>query len=291
MTISTSMLRTYIANSLEDADRAGGFGLLLSLSKIGGFVITPIAASLVIFFGGINIEGIRPLFYIELGGLILLSLFVLFTIQRESSTYRKRVFKLPSLKDFTVLLEEKGVPIFIILDMLNTIVSRMSFPFMVIFAVEVKGATPTILAYAWMAAAISEVVFSFPIGRLADKIGRKKMVFLTRPFLYAFILSLVFAPNHMWIIIAWAFAGFPFMQVLWGTMSMEVMSKEKRGRWSGILALIRTLSSVPAYLLGGWLWEVFEPPVPFLLALGIDVLIRMPILLFLPETLHMKRER
>ncbi|MHA2429377.1 MAG: MFS transporter, partial [Candidatus Hermodarchaeia archaeon] len=159
MTISTSMLRIYIANSLKDVDRAGGFGLLLSLSKIGGFFITPIAAYLVILFGGINVEGIRPLFYIEIGGLILLAIFVFLQIQQVPSTSGERVFKFPSIQDFSVFQEEKGVLIFIVLDVLNTFVSRLSYPLMIIFAVEVKGATPTTLAYAWMAAAISEFLF------------------------------------------------------------------------------------------------------------------------------------
>jgi MFS family permease len=289
MSISASMLSIYIANSLEDRDRASGFGLILSLSKIGGFFITPIAAYLIILFGGINVDGIRPLYYFEVGGLCLLSIFVFFKIQNEQTNKNERVWNFPSIKDLSnVFRDEKGVTIFIALDILNTLVSRLSFPFMVIFAVEVKGATPSILAYAWMAAAISEFLFSFPIGRLADKIGRKKTVFLTRPFLWAFMISLVFAPNHVWVIMAWAFAGFPVMQVLWGTISMEIVSKEKRGRWTGSLALIRTFTSIPTFLLGGWLWETFGPTLPFLLAIGIDILIRMPILIFLPETLKRK---
>jgi MFS family permease len=289
ISMSVAMLRIYMANALEDRDRASGFGLTLSLSKIGGFFITPIAAYLVILFGGINVNGIRPLFYFEVGGLFLLAIFVWFKIQNEQVIKSERVSNLPSIKDFSkIIRDEKGVRIFIVLDILNTFVSRLSFPLMVIFAVEVKGATPTTLAYAWMAAAISEFLFSFPIGRLADKIGRKKTVFLTRPFLWAFMISLVFAPNHIWIIIAWIFAGFPVMQVLWGTISMEIVSKEKRGRWTGILTLIRTVTSIPTFLLGGWLWETFGPTLPFLLALGIDMLIRLPILIFLPETLKMK---
>jgi DHA2 family multidrug resistance protein-like MFS transporter len=161
----------------------------------------------------------------------------------------------------------------------------MVFPFAMVFAVEVKFADPFILGYMGVAATLSNMIFAIPIGRLADRIGRKKTLYLMRPIMYASYLLIAFAPNAYWLVLAWAFLGFPWEWIIWSTMSMEMVDEKQRGRWSGILMLFRGLVSIPAPIIGGILYQMFNPALLFLLPLALDLLLRLPILITTHETL------
>jgi len=52
-----------------------------------------------------------------------------------------------------------------------------------------------------------------------------------------------------------------------------------------VLGLFRGLISVPAPLLGGLIWDAIGPQYVFLTAIGLDLCIRLPLLIGMPETL------
>ena len=159
------------------------------------------------------------------------------------------------------------------------------FPFAMVFAVEVKQATPFVLGYMGVAATLCNMIFAVPIGRLADKIGRKKTLYLMRPIMYASYILIAFAPNAYWLILAWAFLGFPWEWIIWSAMSMEMVEESKRGRWSGILMLFNNLVRIPAPMIGGILYQTVDPAMLFLLPVAIDLFLRLPTLFTTPETL------
>jgi MFS family permease len=151
------------------------------------------------------------------------------------------------LKEFSTLFEEsKGLRRFIFMECLGAFSMSAVFPFAMVFAVEVKQATPFVLAYMGIAATLCNMIFAIPIGRLSDKIGRKKTLYLMRPIMYSSYLLIAFAPDAYWLILAWAFLGFPWEWIIWSTMSMEMVAESKRGRWSGMLMLFRNLVRIPA---------------------------------------------
>jgi len=98
-------------------------------------------------------------------------------------------------------------------------------------------------------------------------------------------LLIAFAPDAYWLILAWAFLGFPWEWIIWNTMSMEMVAESKRGRWSGMLMLFRNLVRIPAPIIGGILYQMATPALLFLLPLVIDLALRLPILITAPETL------
>ena len=54
----------------------------------------------------------------------------------------------------------------------------MVFPFATVFAHEFKGADEIVLGAMVTGAALTSVLFGIPLGRLADKVGRKRVLFL-----------------------------------------------------------------------------------------------------------------
>lgn len=285
--LAVTVENVYIASSLKDEDRASGFGVSTVISTIGGTLAPIAAAYLVIAFGGINVEGIRPLFFIQLAGLIPLTVFIylrLAEVSKAGGDVRKGVKNF--FKDFSTLFEDaKGLRRFIFMECLGDFSMGAVFPFAMVFAVEAKQATPFILGYMGVAATLCNMIFAVPVGRLADKIGRKKTLYMMRPIMYMSYLLIAFAPNAYWLILAWAFLGFPWEWIIWSTMSMEMVDESKRGRWSGILMLSRGIVSIPAPIIGGILYQTVDPTALFLLPVVIDLSLRLPTLITTPETL------
>ncbi len=290
--LAVTIESVYIASSLKDDDRASGFGVSTVLSTIGGTLAPIAAAYLVIAFGGINVEGIRPLFLIQLIGLIPLTVVIYLQLtemaKAEGETGRGMRARIRNfVRDFSTLFKgAKGLKRFIFMECLGAFSMSGVFPFAMVFAVEVKEATPFILGYMGMAATLANMIFAIPIGRLADKIGRKKTLYLMRPIMYASYVLIAFAPNAYWLILAWAFLGFPWEWIIWSAMSMEMVDESERGRWGGILMLFRGIVSIPAPIIGGILYQSFNPALLFLLPIVVDLFLRLPTLITTRETLE-----
>ena len=68
--------RLIISKGLKDNDRAQGFGILQISAQIMG-IMAPIPAALfVIYFGGLTVNGIRPLYFIRLIGIFALYVYI-----------------------------------------------------------------------------------------------------------------------------------------------------------------------------------------------------------------------
>lgn len=283
--VAVAVENVYIASSVKNEDRASGFGVATVLATIGGTLAPIIAAYLVITFGGINTTGIRPLFIIQLAGLIPLAIAIFLKIT-ETSKSRALEGTNNFLSDFRSLFENaRGLKRFMFMECLGDFSMGMVFPFAMVFAVERKNADPLILGYMGMAATLSNMIFAIPIGRLADRIGRKKTLTLMRPIMYASYLLIAFAPGAYWLILAWAFVGFPWEWIVWSAMSMEMVPEDQRGRWSGMLMLFDNIVRIPAPIIGGILYETVGPTVLFVLPVVIDLFLRIPVLLTTHETL------
>jgi MFS family permease len=285
--IAVAVESVYIASSVRNEDRASGFGVATVLATIGGTLAPIVAAYMVIIFGGINTAGIRPLFIIQLIGLIPLAIAIFLKLtetgksKREAGEDRNNFFR-----DFRSLFENaKGLRRFMFMECLGDFSMGMVFPFATVFAVQGKNAGPLILGYMGMASTLSNMIFAIPVGRLADRIGRKKTLALMRPIMYASYLLIAFAPSAYWLILAWAFIGFPWEWIVWSAMSMEMVPEDQRGRWSGMLMLFDNIALIPAPIIGGILYETVGPAVLFVLPVVIDLFLRIPVLLTTHETL------
>ena len=285
--LAVTIENVYIASSLRDEDRASGFGVATVVSTIGGTIAPLIAAYLVVAFGGINVDGIRPLFLVQIVGLVPFAAAIYLRLTEVGNVSGKiRNGFSGFVKDFSELFENaKGLKRFIFMECLGDFAGAAVFPFAMIYAVDVKGADPFIIGYMGMAATLSNMIFAIPIGRLADRIGRKRTLYLMRPIMYASYLLIAFAPNAYWLILAWAFLGFPWEWIIWSAMSMELVDESKRGRWGGMLMMFGSLVSIPAPIIGGILYQAVSPVVLFLLPIATDLFLRLPALVTSPETL------
>jgi MFS family permease len=124
---------------------------------------------------------------------------------------------------------------------------------------------------------------------LADRIGRKKVIFLLTPLWYASNFILAFSTNSMTLILSAALQTFyAISSGVTSAMTLELVPLEKVGKWSGVLGLFRGLVAIPAPVIGGLVWKKLGPLYVFLIPLVIDLVFRVPLLATIPETLKAK---
>jgi len=142
------------------------------------------------------------------------------------------------------------------------------------------------------ATVVARLVSGIPIGRLADQIGRKRVLYLLAPLWYASNLLLVFSPSLgakapvMLVLSAVLLAFYNLSSGVTSAMTLEVVPLEQQGRWGGLLGFFAGLVTIPAPILGGLIWRELGPTYVFLIPIALDLLIRIPLLATVPETLE-----
>jgi len=278
--------RVMIFNGLRDEDRATGIGIRDIISRVAG-LISPIPAALLVErLGGLTVEGMRPLYLIRLSGLVVLYLFVFMKLTDVRPQPRSKGGTF--LQDFRDVLEGKaGLKAWMAVVCLGSLVWGTMEPFTFLYAVEFKGASALTLGAMTTASAIVSILTSIPINWIADHRGRKTAVYISRPFLYVWMIMVVAAPNPMWLIVAWAFRGVALSSSALDTMGLELVPAGQRGRWLGMTSTIGSLFRIPAPIIGGILFGGTNPSLLFLIPLVLDLCIRIPILaLKVPETIR-----
>jgi MFS family permease len=135
------------------------------------------------------------------------------------------------------------------------------------------------------------MVSGIPVGWLADKIGRKRVIYMLTPLWYASNLLLVLAPGPVTLVLsAVLLAFYNLSSGATNAMTLEVVSLEQQGRWGGLLGFFAGLVTIPAPLLGGLIWRELGPTYVCLVPLALDLLIRIPLLATVPETLDAERQ-
>jgi len=163
----------------------------------------------------------------------------------------------------------------------------MVFPFTQVFAYQIKGANEFVLGAMVAGSALASIALAIPLGRLADRIGRKKILFITIPLFWLSNLMLILAPSPVFLVIAGILQGFYFIGAsIAAAIERELVPPEQMGKWIGINRFFKMLLGAFLALTAGIIWDKVGPQYVFILFVGIDLLIRMPLLISIPETLH-----
>jgi MFS family permease len=289
MTLVFRIENIILANSLADHNRARGYGTRETIMRVFSVFAPTIGGLIVHLFGGISVEGIRPLYYIQLVGFSAVSLFVIWKLDDIDVDRNER--RSNFLEEYREMFNSgKNLKMFAILQSMGSITWGMSMPFPFVYAADFKGADAILVGYMGTSFGVIAMLLAIPMGIWADKRGRKFTIFLTRPFFYAsYILLILAPPEASWmLLLAWSCRGVMMSSRSWMTMSMEMVPQKFRGRWTGFLSLLSNAVRVPAMLLGGYLYESGNPELVFIIPVLVDLFVRMPMLTRIPET--MKKE-
>lgn len=280
---------TVCGNCLANQDRATGMTICETFAAgLLGMAGPLVGTWLVAAFGGVNPSGIRPLFFVGLAITLVSFLLVLARLSNRKwriSNARPDVFR----DIFQVLKEGRHLKRWLVIAAVGQLPIGMVFPFSQVFAYQVKGANEFILGAIVTGSALTSIAFAIPLGRLADKVGRKKMLYITIPLFWASILMLVWAPSPVFLVAAGVLQGFYYVGgPISAAMERELVPAEQMGRWLGIARFFRMISNAALTLLAGIIWDRIGPQYVFLAFVGLDLVLRVPLLLSMPETLRLR---
>jgi MFS family permease len=275
--------------SLPQQDRATGKALCEGTGALPTIIAPTIAALLITVFGGIKIQSIRNLYWIQFLARIILFLYVfknLSDITRQKTTNKK-------IKIFDEFNEvfKKGTATkrWLLFQSVNMFTMTMLTTFRYNYVYEIKEANQFIIGGIATSMLITEAIFSTVIGRFADKVGRKRAFYILIPIFSAANIAFILAPSRGWLLLAGFLMGFRMIATYsYGSMTPELVPPECMGRWRGLLGLFTGLAAIPAPFIGGIIWERLGPEWIFITVTLIDLFVRTSLLYSVPETLKVK---
>jgi len=267
-------------NSLASAERATGMQLCDTLAAIPRIVAPVVAAFIISRFGGISVEGIRPLYWLEAAGLLIAALVIYKWFKDPVAVRAER----RSLSEGIRRILSEGVTVkrWILYQMTSMLTMYMAF-YVPLYAREVKNADQYTLGAMDTAFYVVVVLCSVPGGILADRIGKKRLIMLVTPLYSAAMLLLVRADSSPLLILAGLMSGFNFVAgVTQGAISVELVPRDLLGSWFGLNGLFRGLVSMASPVLGGVIWNSLGPQYVFYFLAATQIL-KLGILATVPE--------
>jgi MFS family permease len=289
--VSSTVCPTICGSCFKSDERATGMALCDILSSLPRLVVPIVAAFLITVFGGLTAQGIRPLYLIQFVGLCFTFVMVWRLFQEPRKIVSARTATKASASFITdvrrLFREVTHVKTWIIYMALGSIPAYLGQIYWTLFAEQVKGADQIVIGQMTTAMWVIPIVFSLPMGRLADARGRKRAIYLTLPLVLVSMFMLIFARNSTELIVSAFLQGaLTLVSAFQVAMTTEMVSPQLLGTWLSVLAIFDGLIGLVVFpAIGGLLWDIFAP-VHVIVLMIILTVVAAPILIIVPETLR-----
>ncbi len=276
------------ANSVSNRARGTVYGLanvfILAPMLIAGLA----GGSIVSASGGLTAQGIRPVYWAQAALLIGVWLFVWRSLPPQ------RVFDIPgriglrqAVADYKEVLSVRGARSWVLMKSLGSISIGMAGPFWMLYASLVLHASAMTMAYMVTARSLTQILLSPLAGRMADAVGRKRMIIGGRMIMYLATAIFLLGGGGLVLILAWVLMGVnDSTGIAWSAEECELVGEHQRARMTALSVGAFNLLAVPASIFGGFLWDGVSPLAPFVVMAAVDGCVRMPIVYKLvPESM------
>jgi len=170
---------------------------------------------------------------------------------------------------------------------------RVVWSFMVVYAVEEIGLTNTQWGLIGTLVSVISTLLTYPCGMLADRVGRKPCIIISRILSVLSTLGFTFSRNFWQLGITRALGGLamgfggqvwgPMGGPVWQALVSDLTTPQSRGRVMGLMGSIAGVVSTPASWVGGYMYDNISPKLPFQASFIIDVLATIIFVLLMKE--------
>ena len=242
--------------------RGAAFGLRQSLDTIGAFVGPLLAMALMLAWN----DNFRAVFWVAVVPAMLAFLLVVFGV-REPERQTENRGQTPNSGQGSFASGIRGLtPAFwaVTIAAIALTLARFSEAFLILRANDLHLE----VAYAPLVLVAMSVVYSlvaFPVGRLADRMSTRTLLYIGIAFLVAADVVLALATNLVWLgagVVLWGL-HMGFTQGLLSAMVAHAAPEHLRGTAFGVFNLAMGLSMLAASALAGTLWHYVGPAATF----------------------------
>lgn len=264
--MSSPAIFSLIGEVLSKSKRAMGFSVQSILKRIPIVLAPPIGGYLIQSLG--LREGMKIGFIISIL-MAVLAIIVqkkFYTEKRKEKTVEKlRLAELWSVMD-------RNLKHLLIADILARTASYMIKVYVVLYVLNIIGAPPIYYGFMISVQMTTSILGYLPAAKLADIYGRKPFVTATFLFFALFPLALVSVKDAWLLPLAFIVAGLREIgEPARKALIVDLAGDKFRGRIIGLYYLIRESTTMPAPLIGGFLWLI-SPETPFYVAFIIGTL-------------------
>ncbi len=200
--------------------------------------------------------------------------------ERENSSGK---LTLSSLKDnlgamLTIMVSGGLVTWLLLTDGVRDIAYSLSFTYIPVYVEQIGGLNTTQIGWLSSILGVANMAISIPAGWLADKKGERVNIVLG--FLLQFIALIIFVRLDTFIgyAIVWSLFGFGIglMHPAYQSLLSKALPKKLRGTGFGLMQSSLGLFSLPAPLVGGYLYENISPRFPFVITAWVSLFTVIP---------------
>lgn len=173
--------------------------------------------------------------------------------------HQRQTSFLDVVKSFNPTLRE-----LLVSDILIRFCERLPYAFVILWAMNHGGVSAQ--QFGWLVAIemVTAMLCYIPVAHLADKHGQRPFVLATFLFFTLFPVSLLFANNFGWLVVAFVVRGLKeFGEPARKALIIAQAQPELRARTYGAYYLVRDCVVTTGSFLGAWLWSI-SPQANFL---------------------------
>lgn len=249
-----------VADLSTDQNRGGHFGLLKAMDNLGA--VCGIVVCLLLF----EPLGFTRLFLIAAIPSLLSALLIYRFIHEEKGTDQKL------FAPFTWKELDFNFRLFLFLNSLFSL-GAFSYSFLLIFAGQ-SGFKPAFLPVFYLIITMTASIFSLPMGKLADRLGRKKIMYLAFMLWGGICVSLTLSKGAVVVVAVFFFYGLhkAALETVQNTYSAELSPNDYRATGLGVFQMAIGICALPASLIAGLLWEKIHMQAPFYFSFALSLI-------------------
>lgn len=248
-----------VADISIDQNRGGNFGLMKAMDNLGAVCGILVCLLLFEYIGFTNLFLIAAL-------PSLVSAVLIYTYIKENKGSDKKLFAA-----FTFKYLDANFKLFLFLNSVFTL-GAFSYSFLLIFAGK-SGFKAIYLPIFYLIITVTAAIFSLPMGKLSDKIGRKKLMYLAFILWAAICISFILSANSIVVIVVFVLYGLhkAALETVQKTYTSELCPECFRATGLGVFQMATGICALPASLIAGVLWYKINMHAPFYLSLALSL--------------------
>ena len=132
---------------------------------------------------------------------------------------------------------------------------------------------------------VTYALSALPMGILSDKLGRKRIIILGWSIYALIYLGFALATQvwQSWLLFAGYGLYYGAFEGVGRALVADLVPAERRGTAYGLYQGVVSIALLPASLIAGWLWDKFNPAVPFYFGAGLAFVAMLGITLLIKE--------